>query len=280
MLEESRKKILDRNYLLNKRKDAHRKTVFTAIKNSCFLIGIFLGMLAVIAIYFISSYSDVYHVTVEGNAYLKDSDIINISGIKKNSKYLLVFPSSKERKLVNSPYIEEAKVELLDDRLVKISVKEVKQIAYIYEDNTSKILLANGERIDLTGDNYYLIEKLPLLEGYTKDQISEILRGFKQIGYETINEISEIHRYPFSYDENMMEVIMKDGNYCFVSWTGLGMLEEYYKIVSGLDSSIGNVCIYLDELTRSGYTSICPWQEVAEETVETSEITENSEVEE
>ena len=30
-----------------------------------------------------------------------------------------------------------------------------------------------------------------------------------------ITKISEINRYSFSYDENMMEVIMKDGNICF-----------------------------------------------------------------
>ena len=271
MLEENRKKILDRNYLLNKRKDARKKTVFTTIKNSCFLIGIFLGLLVLLLAYFISDYSDIYHIAVEGNVYLNDEDIIELSGIKEDGKYLFVFPKAKARKLMSSPYIEEATVELKDDRLVVINVKEVKQVAYLYEDSESKILLINGERISLNNDNYYLIEKLPLLEGYSKEQISEILRGFKLIEYGTINEISEIHRYPFSYDENMMEVIMRDGNFCFLSWTGLGMLDEYYRIVSGLDPSLGNVCIYLDELTKAGYTSICPWQEDAVNVQETTE---------
>ncbi|MBR3228339.1 MAG: FtsQ-type POTRA domain-containing protein [Erysipelotrichaceae bacterium] len=271
MLEENRKKVLDNNYLLNKRKDAHRKTVFTAIKNSCFLIGIFLGLICVITLYFVSDHSNIYHISVEGNVYLKDSDIIRLSGLDEGDKYLLTFPKSRERKLLSSPYIEEATVEMLDDRLVRITVKENKQVAYLFEDGESKILLANGERIVLDRSNYYLIEKLPLLEGYDKDGISEILRGFKQIEYETINEISEIHRYPFSYDENMMEVIMRDGNYCFLSWTGMKMLDEYYRIVSGIDTSLGNVCIYLDELTNSGYTSVCPWQDTAKPDTVTEE---------
>ena len=265
MLEENRKKTHDSKHPLKRRKDARRKTVLKPVKNSSFLIGIFLGFFVIVLLYFLSSYSDIYHVAVKGNVYLSDEDIIKISGINEDGKYLFVFPKSKERKLLASPYIEEAEVKLMDDRLVVIEVKEVKQVAYLYEDGASKILLINGERIDLDNDNYYLIEKLPLLEGYSKEQISEILRGFKQIGYKTINEISEIHRYPFSYDENMMEVIMRDGNFCFVSWTGLSMLEEYYRIVSGLDPALGNVCIYLDELTKSGYTSICPWQENANE---------------
>ena len=271
MLEEGRKKILDNNYLLNKRKDARRKSAFTAARNSCFLIGIFLGLIFLLTIYFISDLSGVYHIAVEGNVYLNDEDIIKLSGISEGDKYLLIFPKGKERKLQSSPYIEEASITLLDDRLVQISVREVKQVAYLYEDGESRILLINGERVRLDSDNSYLIEKLPLLEGYSKEQISEILRGFKLIEYKTINEISEIHRYPFSYDENMMEVIMRDGNYCFVSWTGLNMLDEYYRIVSGLDPSLGNVCIYLDELTKSGYTSICPWQEPQDESINKTE---------
>ena len=59
----------------------------------------------------------------------------------------------------------------------------------------------------------------------------------------------------------MMEVIMRDGNYCFVSWTGLEMLDKYYLIVSGIDTSTNKACIFLDELTNSGYIGICPWQE-------------------
>ena len=177
MLEENRKKVLDNNYLLNKRKDAHKKTVFTAIKNSCFLIGIFLGLICMVTLYFVSDRSDIYHISVEGNVYLKDSDILKICGLDEDGKYLFVFPKSRERKLLSSPYIEEAKVEALDDRLVKVTVKENKQVAYLFEDGESKILLENGERVVLDSSNYYLIEKLPLLEGYDKDRISEILRG-------------------------------------------------------------------------------------------------------
>ena len=264
MLEDNKKEILENNEFLNKRKDFKRQKVFATNKKISFVIGLVLALATVLVLYFVSDYSKIYHISVEGNVYLNDEDIVKISELNENDNFLFVVPFLKEHKLLNSPYIEEAKIYKLDDNLIKIVVKEVKQIAYLNEDYESKILLQNGERITLDENNYYLINKLPLLEGYTKEQIVEILRGFKQVDYKIINEISEIHRYPFSYDENMLEVIMKDGNYCFVSWTGISMLEEYYKIVSAIDSSSGNACIYLDELTKSGYTSICPWQETNE----------------
>lgn len=252
---------VDDIYLINKKKNAKRKKVFNLIKKTCFLIGIILGFILIVFLYFNNDCSNVYHISVEGNIYLKDEDIIEIAKVNDDDKYLLIIPQIIENNLLKSPYIEEAKVYKLDNNLIKIEVKEIKQIAYLYEDYESKILLINNERILLDEDNYYLIDRLPLMEGYTKEQIEIILRGFKQIDDSTINEISEIHRYPFSYDENMLEIIMKDGNYCFVSWTGLKMLEEYYRFVSSIDKDDGNVCIYLDELTNSGSIRSCPWNE-------------------
>lgn len=261
MLEDNSKKIVNDNYLLRKRKDAHDSSIFKGLKNRYFLFGIFFGLIILLVLFFISDYSNVYHISVDGNIYLSDDDIIKIADISEDSKYLLVNTNSKERKLLKSPYIEEASVEKLDDRIIKITVKEIKQVGYITEDNLNKILLVDGTRVLITNDNVYMTTKIPLIEGYSSEQLETILRGFKNIDADTINEISEIHRYAFSYDENMMEVIMRDGNFCFVSWTGLEMLDKYYSIVSGIDKSLGNVCIYLDELTNSGYVSVCPWQE-------------------
>lgn len=261
MLDDSSKKIVDENYLLRKRKDAHDSSIFKGLKNRYFLFGIFFGLIILLTLFFISDYSNVYHISVEGNIYLSDKDIIKLANISENSKYLLVSTSLKENNIEKSPFIKSAKVEKLDDRIIKITVEENKQVGYITEENLNKILLEDGTRVLITQDNIYMTTKIPYIEGYSNEQLETILRGFKAIDADTINEISEIHRYSFSYDENMMEVIMRDGNFCFVSWTGLEMLDKYYSIVSGIDKSLGNVCIYLDELTNSGYVSVCPWQE-------------------
>ena len=155
----------------------------------------------------------------------------------------------------------DGKVKKLDDQVVEIDVCEKKQIAYTTIGSYQEIIFVDGTNVEINDSNKYLMSKLPEMTGFTSEQLNTVLRGFKNIDQKTINEISEINRYSFSYDENMMEVIMKDGNICFVSWTGLSMLDKYYSIVSGLDTSMGYVCIYLDELTNSGYVSICPWQE-------------------
>ena len=88
------------------------------------------------------------------------------------------------------------------------------------------------------------------------------------------DEISEIHRYPFSYDENMLEVIMRDGNYLYLSYYSLSMLNEYYTIASGITVTEDKACIFLDEMTNSGYTSECPyWTKIEEKTDEMDNLT-------
>ncbi len=259
MLENGSKIKLDETFLRKKRSDAKSASIFKGFKNLYFLMGIIFGLIVLLVLYFISDYSNIYHITVSGNYYLSQEDVISISGISEYDKYILTIPYFVENNLKKSPYIENCEVIKSDDRVIEIKVTEKKQVAYTAIGSLEEIVFIDGTTVQVNSNNSYLKRRLPEIEGFTSDQLNTILRGFKSVENETINQISEIHRYSVSYDENMMEVIMKDGNICFVSWTGLNMLNNYYSIVSGLDT--GNSCIYLDELTNSGYVSICPWQE-------------------
>ena len=259
MLDNGSKIKLDETFLRKKRSDAKSASIFKGFKNLYFLMGIFFGLIVLLVLFFVSDFSNIYRITVSGNYYLSEEDVISISGISEYDKYFFTIPYFVKNKLEKSPYIESCQVTKSDDRVIEISVIEKKQVAYSSIGSYEEIIFVDGTTIQINSNNVYLKRRLPEIEGFTSDQLNSILRGFKTVENKTIDQISEIHRYPFSYDENMMEVIMKDGNICFVSWTGLNMLNNYYSIVSGLDP--GNSCIYLDELTNSGYVSICPWQE-------------------
>ena len=259
MLENGSKIKLDETFLRKKRSDAKNASLFKGFKNLYFLMGILFGLIVLLILFFVSDYSNIYRITVSGNYYLSTEDIISISGISDDNKYFFTISYFVKNKLEKSPYIESCEVIKSDDRVIEISVVEKKQVAYSSIGSYEEIIFADDTTVQINTNNAYLKRRLPEIEGFTSEQLNTILRGFKTVEKETIDQISEISRYPVSYDENMMEVIMKDGNICFVSWTGLNMLNNYYSIVSGLDA--GNSCIYLDELTNSGYVSICPWQE-------------------
>ena len=262
MLENSKQEILDRNYFLNKRKDAKKKTDFTGKKHRFFLLAVFMAFVLLAVLYFVSPYSCVYHVTAEGNRYYSDGEIRAISGINDTDRFLLVSTAKASGKLKKDPLIKNCEVIKKDGNVISINVEEYKMIGYIYEDGVPYVLLENDTRIELNKDNMKFIYEVPLIEGYTKEELLSLEKGFKDVPYEVIREMSEIHKYPFSYDEKMMEVIMKDGNYVFVSSIGLDLLNlnSYYTAVSKLELSDKKACVYLDEVTETMQYRKCPWE--------------------
>ena len=270
MLEkDAKKEILKKNYFLNKRSDARKKNRFETIKHRCFLAAVLLGIIVLGVLYWFSPSSKIYRISVKGNNILQKKYILDTSGISLEDRFLVFSSSKAVKRLEASPFIEKAEIKRRNGRLVEIDVTEKKMIGYSYDAGKAVIIFDDSSRIEMDYDTLYLIDRIPFISGFTKEQIDYIQMGFKSIESDTINEISEIHRYPFSYDENMMEVIMRDGNYVFTSTFGLHMLKSYYSILSSLDLHNENVCIYLDEVTNSGYISACPWE--VEETVEEPE---------
>lgn len=259
MLKDNRQDVLANNYFLNKVKDGRKKIKFDKDGTIVFIFAFIVALIVIAGLYIISPYSKTYKVTVTGNVYLKEEEIIEKANLSKY--FLFTSPTRKANDLCKDPLIEDVTISMLEGNIVSINVKETKEIGYIYEDGESKLLLINDERVSLNKDNMYLIGKVPLIEGYTKEEIKKIEKGFENVDYKVINEISEIHKYPISYDNEQMEVIMRDGNYCFMSSGGLHLLDSYYSISSAVDSSKGYVCVYFDDLTNSAYTSACPWQQ-------------------
>lgn len=258
MLEEKKREILDKNYLINKRKNVRLKTHFLAVKNRYFIFAIISSIIIVIMLYLISPSASVFKVIIKGNNYLNDMYYQELSGISDKDKYLLVITPLIERKMKADPIIESVSVKHLDHQLIEINVKEKEIIGYTYDDIPNLILI-DGTKLSLDDKYLHLISKVPLIEGYNDEELKTISSGFKKLNKDMINEISEIHRYPFSYDDKMLEVIMRDGNYVYLSYYGLSLLNDYYSIASGINYNQENVCIFLDDVTNSGYVSECPY---------------------
>lgn len=273
MLEEKKENILEDNYYLKKRKKARLKTRFLAIKNRLFILGIVFGILITAVLYLMLPSSEVFKVVVKGNEYLKDDYYINLSKIKDGDKFLLVNLNKVKNQISSSSIVDSVTVKRNNYNLIEINVKEKEIIGYTYEVEP-KILLSDGSTINLENDYLNVIASVPLIEGYDEEGLKLIAIGFKKLDQKMIGEISEIHRYPFSYDENMLEVIMRDGNYLYLSYYSLSMLNEYYTIASGITVTEDKACIFLDEMTNSGYTSECPyWTKIEEKTDEMDNLT-------
>lgn len=261
MLEE-KKTFLNKNVLLNIWKNQRTKAENEKTKRLFLLLGVLLSLSLIAAIYFLSDISSIYRITVYGNYYLSAEDIIKQSQLTTSDKYLLSFPYLIEKRLKENQLIDECEVKLLNDRIVSINVKEKKIIGYAYEDNENVLILADDGRIILDKDSVYLINKVPLIEGFLKDDIVLIEKNLADCDSRIINEISEIHNYPLLKYQNV-ELIMRDGNYIFTSVYGLNILNRYYDIASSYVSE-EKLCYYFEDISKRAFTKACPWQESKE----------------
>ena len=269
MLEEKRD-ISEDVYILKKRKDNREYRQKLGSRNRLFILGTILGLIILAGIYLYSPLSKVYMVAVSGNTYLTDDYYRRLSGVDDEDIFYFVSTSAVEAIIEADPLVSSVTVSHEAYGVIHIEVTEKKIIAYCYDD-APYLIDEDGEFISLTSEYYSLISRVPIIEGYDSDEIEEIARGFKNVDDDIIDQISEIHKYPFTYDERMMEVVMRSGNYVYVSYYGLTLLNSYLDIEANLDAD-ENVCIFLDEITNSGYTSTCPyWGEEEEESSEEEE---------
>ncbi len=258
MLKENRKELLDDNYLLNKRENSRQKTRFIRQKHRLFILGVFLGLLIFIALYLSLDISNIYDIKVNGNTYLSAEYYQKLSGLDTDDKYLLTISPLIESRIKKDPLIESVKVRLDDDMIITIEIQEKEVIGYIYED-LPYLILSDASKVSLKEDYMDVILKVPFIEGYSDEELKLIAKGFKDMDPILINEISEIHKYPFSYDDMMMEVVMRDGNYVYMSYYAMHLLDSYYAFASKIDSQ-KPVCIFIDDLSSSAYTSECPYK--------------------
>ena len=256
-----KEQILEENDFLNERINIKNNIMKERIKKRYFFISVFISLFVISLIYLLSDSSRIYRIVVSGNVYLSDEKIIEISGISTNDRYIFVNSGNVENRIKDNSIIDNCKVEVCKNRLVKISIVEKKIIGYSYEDENNVLILEDDSRVILEKKDLYLIEKVPLIEGFTKDSIILIEKNLKDVDYRTINEISEIHYYPALRFQNH-ELIMRDGNYIFTSVYGLPLINRYYEMESSYTSE-GNKCYYIEDISRNAYTSACPWQEEA-----------------
>lgn len=259
MLDDKEKKMIDSIPFVHERKEQKDYYQFNKIKRRYFILSIFLSLLVIGGIYLLSNKSNVFAISVNGNYYLSDEDIVLQSEVSTKSKYLFVFPNIVERRILKNPLVEECEVSLLDDNLINIDIREKKIVGYTYIDGDYQILTIDNDKIELTADNAYLINKIPLIEGFIEDDLILIEKQMAELDSDLINEVSEIHYYaPLKYQ--YVEVIMRDGNYVFTSPYGLNILNKYYDIESSYGMS-SDSCFYFEDISGNAFVSTCPWQE-------------------
>lgn len=276
MLNDKQKETIKTEYL-NERKNEEKAIRFEKAKIIYLALSVFLCLGIIGVIYINLSISNVSSLSVEGNIYTKQEEILELSGLSTSSKFVFVDSKTIENKVKTNELFESCSVKKNDDRSIVISVKEKKIIGYGTFEENNVLFLQDNSHIILNKNNLYLIGRVPLIEGFTDEEIVLIEKNLANVDERVINEISEIHYYPdLKFQDH--EVIMRDGNYIFTSVYGLDILNKYHNMASVFTGD-ENRCYYIEDISGNAYTSACPWQ-VSEEESNTAQNQETLVIEE
>lgn len=234
------------------------KKDFRKKKRKIFLLACLFGFLSAFLIYFVSDASKIKGIEVEGNHWLSDDKIIELSGLSENSNSLLIFDLLIQKNLRKEPLITSSSVSLSNQGIVTIEVKEKELIGYRYLDKP-EMITKDGTLIEMSNEYASFLSRIPLITGFYDEDgalIQKLAKAFSEVDQKKVEQIAEIHQVTYSYDEYGIQCIMQDGNEIYGSFYSMEMLNSYNEVVSALKGK--KSCIYIDEMSGNPYTSLCP----------------------
>ena len=234
---------------------------FAQIRRGIFLRAVFLSVLLLVLLYLFSPDSRVKAIAVQGNNYLTGPYIESLSGVSVNDLLFMQFPDVIARKIKKDPMIADASVHILRNNLAEIVVTEKQPIGYRYDEEEPTILFTDGSICSLKSEYMRILSRIPYITGFNEETQTHLLTtGFQSVNPEVIESIAEVIQYPLSYDDEAVEIRMRDGGVFFGNYFSLALINNYETISALMTNK--DLCVYADNATTVAAARACPWDEV------------------
>ena len=185
-------------------------------------------------------------ITVVSNQIYTDDEILEAAKIDYDDSYLLSSRWLMERNIKELPFVEDVAVHKDMLGTLTIEVSESKIIGYLSSSNHQFLIQGKGV---VTVENllplYYA--SIPRIGDFTSEQLQELDEAFENVEPSLIEFISEIEPYSTSYDENMVQFVMIDGNRVSSSMKGIELINNYRSVLKDLKGT--HVCLYMEYIT-------------------------------
>lgn len=198
-----------------------------------------LGGLSFVVYFFLKL--PILNLIVENTTYLNDDYILELAEVKDYPSFWLSSTSNMERKLENSPYISEAKVERKFFHILVFNIDENKPLFINNTNNT--VVFSDKEEVSVS-DRIDLF-RIPRLINYVPDnKYQSFIKGMANIKKDILGKISDIEYQPNDYDKDRFLLYMDDGNMVYLTLTKFDMINYYNDVLSQLENRKG--ILYLD----------------------------------
>ena len=176
------------------------------------------------------------NIYVDGNYYLSDQEVIELSNLQGYPRTFFTIPHSIESNIVKSAYVESVDVSKSGFTNIHISVVENRPL--YYDQTSDKVVLKDGSISDR-------LFNVPILINSIDSTIyDEFLKQLASIDMVVYNNISEIEYSPNDVDNELFLFTMNDGNYIYVNLNKFSSVNKYFDMVVNFNNHKG--ILYLD----------------------------------
>lgn len=205
----------------------------------CLIVLLVLGGLSFVVYFFLKL--PILNLIVENTTYLNDDYILELAEVKDYPSFWMSSTSNMERKLENSPYISEAKVERKFFHILVFNIDENKPLFINNTNNT--VVFSDKEEVSVS-DRIDLF-RIPRLINYVPDnKYQSFIKGVANIKKDILGKISDVEYQPNDYDKDRFLLYMDDGNMVYLTLTKFDMINYYNDVLSQLENRKG--ILYLD----------------------------------
>lgn len=201
----SKKKVVSIQDRIPKLKEQHKKK---ANRRIVFYLSIFFLLLLII-VYLQSPLSDIKTVTIKGNSFLSEEEIIKLSHFEEKTNIWTINLTTIENDISISPVISSVKVKRKLPRTVEIDLTEHKRVGYLSVDNMYHPIIGNGTTLEALEKP---VGDAPLLVDFTEEeQLKKMTNELNELPENILHIISEIHWVPSEDNKDKIYLYMNDG---------------------------------------------------------------------
>ena len=204
-----------------------------------------VGFISMIVFYLFGDISKVKSLTVKNNRYYTDRQVLEIAGIDYESRYVLTIGMWVNYKLERDPLIKDAHLKKDLHGGFTIDIEEERIIGYLKSD--TNLVLIQGKGIVKIED--VSLSYMPRIGEFSNEQLTKLNKSFETVDASVLTMISEIIPHSETYNNDMVMIIMNDGNRLISGYDGISLINQYKRILPQLEGT--HVCLFMDELSNS-----------------------------
>ncbi|WP_049476516.1 cell division protein FtsQ/DivIB [Streptococcus constellatus] len=190
------------------------------------------SVLLILAVYFISPYSKLKNIEVTGNKQLSKTEVLEASSIQKEDYTLTTYLSQKAHAKnikQSNLWVEKAEITYRFPITFKVKVAEYKVVAYDYSGEQYFPVLSSGEEIANPVTKSQLPKSYIRLDFSDKAMLKKFVRQLAGISDTIKSEIQTVQHTPSKATEDLLTLMMTDGNKIIVPLSEVAKKLPYYE---------------------------------------------------